>query len=270
MEQTHVCRFWQVHYYAERLPTQLIRGASQSEAEVYALMRQKYVDKYASDVPSSLQAEEETPINILYLSRRPHEDRRILNEEALLESMRAMVGDMRGVELHEHDFGALSFPEQIRAAAAADVLIGPHGAGLTHVLFQKPQSVLIELIPQAWADPGYRNLALLGGKVYLFWQQTDEALSVSQEGDRNLGRSSNYYADVDEVLALLRAAIKITSMVGQRFWPDCPGYEFLHYRRAMPIKCDKLWVRDEYRKATTPVERMLLEDSLRFIDNVDR
>lgn len=250
-----------VHYYSRMYNTQhgVVRDA---EMQVYSLMREMYVRKYVGNTPGAFSAAEDAQIKILYLGRPRHNSRYIINEEELLVKMSATFGNMKGVEISiNHDFGALSFEEQINVAANSDIMIGPHGAGMTHVLFLKPQSVLIELIPNGWADPGYRNLAIFSGKTYLFWQQTNDSLSedtIMREGKLvKLGRSNNFAVHVDEVMDLLRAAIKIVSMVGSRYWPDCPGHEFLNYLRAMPIRCARLWKRDEGIKGDTPLDRML-------------
>lgn len=250
-----------VHYYSRVYNTQ--HGvARDAEMQVYSLMREMYVRKYVGNTPGAFSAAETAQIKILYLGRPRHNSRYILNEEELLIGMNATFGNMKGVEISiRHDFGALSFEEQINVAANSDIMIGPHGAGMTHILFLKPQSVLIELIPNGWADPGYRNLAIFSEKTYLFWQQTNESLSedtIMREGKLvNLGRSNNFGVDVNEVMDLLRTAVKIVSMVGSRYWPDCPGHEFLHYLRAMPIRCARLWKRDEGIKGDTPLDRML-------------
>ena len=41
----------------------------------------------------------------------------------------------------------LSFTEQIRAFSEAAVIMGPHGAGLTNLLFATKQARVIELLP---------------------------------------------------------------------------------------------------------------------------
>ena len=250
-----------VHYYSRMYNTQ--HGvARDAEMQVYSLMREMYVRKYVGNTPGVFAAAEDAQIKILYLGRPRHNSRYILNEEELLVGLNATFGNMKGVDIGiRHDFGALSFEEQINVAANSDIMIGPHGAGMTHVLFLKPQSVLIELIPNGWADPGYRNLAIFSEKTYLSWQQTNESLSedtIMREGKLvNLGRSNNFAVNVIEVMDLLRAAVKIVSMVGSRYWPDCPGHEFLNYLRAMPIRCARLWKRDEGIKGDTPLDRML-------------
>ena len=250
-----------VHYYSRMYNTQV--GVQQeAEKQVYSLMRRMYIEKFAGNIPSAFSSAEDEAIKILYLGRPRHNSRYIINEEDLIVGLKANFGSMKGVELNiRHDFGAQPFEKQIAAAATSDILIGPHGAGMTHILFLKAQSVLIELIPEGWADPGYRNLAIFSGKTYLFWQQTNESLSESTgilDGKLvNLGRSNNFAVDVGEVLNLVRSAVKIVSMVGSRYWPDCPGHEFLQYSRAVPIRCASLWKRDEGIKGDTPSERML-------------
>jgi hypothetical protein len=250
----------EVTYYARKYDTQdgKVRDA---EMLVYSLMREMYIRRYADGQPNALSAGEDAPIRILYLGRPRDNTRYVINENELITKLNDVVGEMKGAELSvHHDFGSLPFADQLKISASSDIMIGPHGAGLTHVLFMKPQSVLIELIPNAWADPGYRNLALFSGKVYLFWQQTNESLSEDtvRKGDevQKLGRSNNFYVDLDDTGLLVKAAMRIVSMVGSRYWPDCPGYEFLHYARAVPIKCPHLWKRDEGVKGETPKERM--------------
>ena len=250
-----------VHYYSRMYNTQ-DGVARDAEMQVYSVMREMYVRKFLSNVPGAFSAAEDREIQILYLGRPRDNSRYILNEGELLAGINATFGGMKGVEINvRHDFGTLSFEEQIGVAAESDVMIGPHGAGMTHIMFLKPHSVLIELIPNGWADPGYRNLAIFSGKTYLNWQQTNESLSedtVIKDGTLvRLGRSNNFIVDVNEVIDLLRTAVKIVAMVGSRYWPDCPGYEFLHYKRAVPIRCARLWKRDEGVKGETPPDRML-------------
>lgn len=80
------------------------------------------------------------PMRKLYVSRQHATGRRVCNEAELLPLLHA-----EGFEiLHlEH----LSFTEQIRAFSEAAVIMGPHGAGLTNLLFATKQARVIELLP---------------------------------------------------------------------------------------------------------------------------
>lgn len=73
----------------------------------------------------------------LYVSRADAEDRRVQNEDALLEALKD-YGFERIVP-SEH-----TFAEQVRRFADAEVVLGPHGAGLTNVIFA-PETTLVEL-----------------------------------------------------------------------------------------------------------------------------
>lgn len=90
---------------------------------------------------------------------------------------------------------------------------------MPHILFLKPQSLVIELIPNGWADPSYRNFGIFLGKTCLFWQQTNESLSdnkVMRDGKVvNLGRFNNFAVDVEEVIHLAGPAVKLSQWWGR-------------------------------------------------------
>jgi Glycosyltransferase 61 len=68
------------------------------------------------------------------------------------------------------------FGEQIKVAAESDILIGVHGAGLTHTLYQRPGSLLVQLGPSAlnfWDANLYHRMSTLAGVGYLYWNEID-------------------------------------------------------------------------------------------------
>lgn len=73
----------------------------------------------------------------LYVSRADAQDRRIRNEDALL----AILDDygFERIVPSEH-----TFAEQVRRFADAEVVLGPHGAGLTNTIFA-PKTTVVEL-----------------------------------------------------------------------------------------------------------------------------
>ncbi|KAJ4458388.1 putative protein O-GlcNAc transferase [Paratrimastix pyriformis] len=64
------------------------------------------------------------------------------------------------------DFGRLTIREQIATAAGTDVLVGVHGAGLTHLLWMGPQGGLVEVHPKEGVWRCFENLALWTGLQY--------------------------------------------------------------------------------------------------------
>lgn len=79
----------------------------------------------------------------LYLNRAQVAHRRVENEPQIID----LLGDLgfRSVTLEE-----LSVVEQARLLASAEIVIAPHGAGLSNIVFCQPGTKVIELLsPQA-------------------------------------------------------------------------------------------------------------------------
>lgn len=77
---------------------------------------------------------------LLYVSRNESSMRRILNEEEILPGLRDMG-------FHVISPAKLSLADQIDAFRNARVVLGAHGAGLTNIMFCRPNTTLIELFP---------------------------------------------------------------------------------------------------------------------------
>jgi hypothetical protein len=60
----------------------------------------------------------------------------------------------RGFEILEP--GNMPFAEQVRAFAEAEVIVGAHGSGFGNLIFARPGTVVIDLMPSDW--PGYWNI----------------------------------------------------------------------------------------------------------------
>ena len=62
---------------------------------------------------------------------------------------------------------AWSFEEQLAAMQWADIIVGPHGAGLTHVLYLRPHSALVEMRGDGDERDHYELLAHVRGLQYV-------------------------------------------------------------------------------------------------------
>lgn len=96
--------------------------------------------------PAASDADGESPL--IYISRRDTDRRRMLNEEEL-EARLAALG-VRSVLL-----GQLPLAEQIRLVRRARVIIGSHGAGLTHLLNARAGAKVLEIMP---TQPGFHSI----------------------------------------------------------------------------------------------------------------
>ncbi|TQB75216.1 hypothetical protein MPDQ_003469 [Monascus purpureus] len=121
---------------------------------------------------------------VTFIDRR--EKRRLINQEQHLASLRDALFNTTttttttaGIKVV--DFAALSFEEQLRVVRETDVLVGVHGAGLTHGMFLRPGSAMVEILPGGLEHRGFRNLARQMGHRYFCvsgeaqgdWQQSD-------------------------------------------------------------------------------------------------
>ena len=94
----------------------------------------------------------------LYISRA--RSRRALPNEGEIEDILAT----RGFRIAY--FEELTFPEQLMAIRAADIVISPHGAGLSNLIVAKPGTKVVEIMTQAWANSCYGHLASSLGLNY--------------------------------------------------------------------------------------------------------
>jgi capsular polysaccharide biosynthesis protein len=83
----------------------------------------------------------------IYIARaNPNLSRRIKNELQMMDVL-FKYG------FHRIVMENYSLKEQISIAARANCLVAPHGAGMVHCLFMKPQSLVIELFPTTYINP---------------------------------------------------------------------------------------------------------------------
>ncbi|XP_075526517.1 EGF domain-specific O-linked N-acetylglucosamine transferase-like isoform X6 [Dermacentor variabilis] len=154
---------------------------------------------------SEFRGKKEDYVRVTLLSRGT-KHRRILNEDELLAAARKLP-DASVQRVHFNH--ATDFRHQIEVMANTDVLIGMHGAGLTHVLFQPDWAVLFEIYN--CDDPVcYKDLARLRGVRYLTWENTTKLRPEDEGHHPTLGahaKFTNYHFSVNEFLRLLGMAI---------------------------------------------------------------
>ncbi len=136
------------------------------------------------------------PLTRLYISRHAATTRRVLNEPALLE-MLAEFGFV-AVSLESR-----SVREQAALFSNAEVIVAPHGSGLTNLAFCQPGTQVVELFSPSFVYPCYWVLSNLVGASYAY------GLGLQPEGaalHRLLSpypRLDDIYVDVEQVRSLL-------------------------------------------------------------------
>jgi EGF domain-specific O-GlcNAc transferase len=164
-------------------------------------------------------------LRVTFLARRSMY-RRILNEDDLFAELQK---DER-YEAQKVDFDrGLSFTEQLAIVRNTDILIGIHGAGLTHLLFLPKWAALFELYN--CEDPNcYRDLARMRGVHYVTWEN-EELVQPEDEGHHPEGgrhaKFTNYAFDAPEFGRLVGKAadhvlanVEFQEFVGREASPE--------------------------------------------------
>ena len=95
----------------------------------------------------------------LYISRRDSDQRRLVNEDAVIDVVRRAgytVVTLSG----------MSVVEQIRLFAGAERIVAPHGAGLTNIVYCGEGTSLLELHMDGYVQWAFRRLAGIAGLRY--------------------------------------------------------------------------------------------------------
>ncbi|MFN3077286.1 MAG: glycosyltransferase family 61 protein [Alphaproteobacteria bacterium] len=124
----------------------------------------------------------------IYISRNDARGRRVANEAQVLERLLPL-----GFECVT--LSGRSMADQAGLFAEADVVVAPHGAGNTNMLFAAPGSTLIEVVPADTPNICYWLLTKQNGQRY--------GRMICQD----LGRDTSMTFDVEGIVALAGQAI---------------------------------------------------------------
>lgn len=89
--------------------------------------------------------------------------RRLLHQDELMAALKDALPE-HNIQLV--DFATLPFRDQLATVRYSDVLVGVHGAGLTHGMFLPSGSAIVEFMPLDLEHRGFRNMARMLGHSY--------------------------------------------------------------------------------------------------------
>jgi Glycosyltransferase 61 len=95
----------------------------------------------------------------IYVARTDAQDRAMENESELIGML-----ERQGVRIIVP--GTLSIAEQIAAFRAARLVIGPHGAGLSNIVFCQPRSLVYEMLPRFYPNAAFNRIAQMADLNY--------------------------------------------------------------------------------------------------------
>lgn len=104
---------------------------------------------------------EQSPPELIYVSRTKDTRRKLGNEHAVEE----LVSEFGFEVLYLQE---LTWTEQVHRMSKAEVLVSPHGAGLTNMIWSSNLSDVIEIFPSGVRNDCYARLALQRGAKYSF------------------------------------------------------------------------------------------------------
>ncbi|RWS31744.1 EGF domain-specific O-linked N-acetylglucosamine transferase-like protein [Leptotrombidium deliense] len=134
--------------------------------------------------------------------------RRVLNEEQLINALRRKSKQLRVRKVNYNH--QMPFEEQLQITQNSDILIGMHGAGLTHCLFQPDWASLFELYNCDDANC-YKDLARLRGLQYITWSDKRKLYPEDQGQHPQMGaheKFTNYKFDESEFVKLTMIAVR--------------------------------------------------------------
>lgn len=131
-----------------------------------------------------------------YLAHPRHHGKvesRLSNEQEVFDSLKTWASNYSqcSVNLVNGLFGHMPMREQVRAIEDASVIIGAHGAGLTHVVSALPQTVILEIISSQFRRPHFQLISQWKGLNY-------HAINLS-------GSSANPAKVVDRLKRILKS-----------------------------------------------------------------
>ncbi|KAK3353147.1 hypothetical protein B0T25DRAFT_203085 [Lasiosphaeria hispida] len=197
--------------------------AAPSLADAFVDRVLRFLELDARPVSDVHAGEEGNPVVVTVIDRQVN--RKIFGLPKMMATLRARWGGR--VRFHVVDFAAIELREQVRLVLGSDVLVGHHGAGLTHVLWLPTESAVVEILPPVFSNLGFRYLSRDRGHVHLTmhemwpeeWNKTVNALEYPQgwkapTSDGGWQEFEWSYMTEDEFVGTVEAAIR--SQVGRK------------------------------------------------------
>jgi capsular polysaccharide biosynthesis protein len=104
----------------------------------------------------------------------------------------------------------MSVAEQISLFAAAEVVIGAHGAALTNTVFCSPGTKVIEIFAPDYVNPCYRKLSSQVGLEY--WEFIGERVLVDSDSQQQRGEKIHYV--FEDILVNIAGLLNMMKLAG--------------------------------------------------------
>lgn len=102
-----------------------------------------------------LQKEKQQQENLIIIIERLGSSRHVKNTQEIVKYVKKRYADFKIVVFD----GNLTVPEQIKLFNRAKLIIGPHGAGFTNIIFSNPNATCIEFVPEYFLSILYWHIS---------------------------------------------------------------------------------------------------------------
>jgi hypothetical protein len=127
---------------------------------------QSFAERIKKNFRKNCKAEyRDSKIPKVLLILRTGSKRNILNQQEVIDALSELP-----IQLETSVFSQISLNQQFCLIESSDMVISLHGAALSHVMFMKPKSFLIEIFPFSFRKTIFNNLANMMDVNYLYWQ----------------------------------------------------------------------------------------------------
>ncbi|NJO77640.1 MAG: glycosyltransferase family 61 protein [Cyanobacteria bacterium RM1_2_2] len=131
----------------------------------------------------------------IYVQRGDVKRRKVINESQVIEHLSAY--DFIPVRMDNK-----TLLEQVQIFSQAEMIVAPHGAALTNLLFVQPEVKVIELMPWGYVNNCFYVLSNYAGADYFYLQS--EAIEQKQALDEHY---LDLYVDIKKLDAILQKAL---------------------------------------------------------------
>lgn len=160
------------------------------------LIKTDYIRELRDRIYKGLQTNEvkDRQKTITYICRKSRRYLEPAFEKEFLEELQQKFPDclIQPVAFEKH-----TYAEQIQIIRNTDVLIGPHGNGLTHAYFLPDNSLVIEIFPQGAFAMDYQLVSELAGHQYYAYDPVIGQISKAHERHRPRGNVNQVISRFD-------------------------------------------------------------------------
>jgi len=143
---------------------------------------------FYDDIKNQISSLNNPKTKNIYITRGNNKRRKLLNEKKLISALKKRW-EFLVVNPEEH-----TYEEQIKMFSNCEIMIGPHGAGFTNMIFSSTNATVIELFPDTYLNIGLQRLALAKGLNYYYIV----GKTLMQDSDNK--HKLQYEINIDEVV----------------------------------------------------------------------